>query len=159
MKVLFLHGLGVEPGGVQPDFLRRNGLHVIEPALPHGDFEGAVVIAQDHVETHNPEVVVGCSRGGAVAMELDAEDMPLVLLAPAWRKWGRATTVGPDTMIIHSPRDRVIRFEDSQLLLRNSQLPERALGAVGADHFLSDGGSLEQLLEAVLTAGSRRALV
>lgn len=159
MKVLFLHGLGVEPGEAQPGFLRRSGLHVIEPALPHGDFDEAVAIAQDHLETHSPDVIVGCSRGGAVAMALNADDIPLVLLAPAWRKWGRATTVGPDTTILHSPRDRVIRFEDSQLLLRNSQLSERALVAVGPDHFFSDDESLERLLDVVLTVGSGRILV
>lgn len=159
MKVLFLHGLGVEPGGAQPDYLHRNGLCVVEPALPHGDFDEAVAIAQDCLATHSPDVVAGCSRGGAVAMALNGDDTPLVLLAPAWRKWGRATTVGPGTTILHSPRDRVIRFEDSQILVRNSRIPERALVPVGADHFFRDEESLERLLDVVLAAGRQRTLV
>ena len=159
MKVLFLHGLGVEPGGHIPCFLEYGGLDVIEPALPHGDFDEAVAIAEEALQRHQPEVVIGASRGGAVAMALKADDAPLVLIAPAWRKWGRASTVGPETTILHSPHDRVIRFEDSSLLVRNSGLPASALVPVGADHFFGEEASLTRVLDAALAAGRRRALV
>jgi hypothetical protein len=35
-------------------------------------------------DQHHPDVVVGSSRGGAVAMNIDAGAAPLVLLCPAW---------------------------------------------------------------------------
>ena len=71
MKILFLHGWGSTPGGVKPTFLRTNGHEVCNPHLPDDDFEAAVHIAQAHFDQQRPEVVVGSSRGGAVAMNLD----------------------------------------------------------------------------------------
>ena len=46
-------------------------------------------------------MVVGSSRGGAVAMSLDSGDTPLVLLCPAWKKYRAAKTVKPSTVILH----------------------------------------------------------
>ena len=93
MKVLFLHGWRSVPGGVEPTFLARHGHEVINPALPHEDFEEAVRIAQAEFDKHQPQVVVGSSRGGAVAMNLYSGDARLVLLCPAWKRHGKATTV------------------------------------------------------------------
>ena len=45
-------------------------------------------------DEHRPDVVVGSSRGGAVAMNLRNDSARLVLLCPAWKKWGSAKTVG-----------------------------------------------------------------
>jgi hypothetical protein len=54
-------------------------------------------------------------------------DVPLVLLCPAWKRWGTTTAVTPNTLILHSPTDEVIPSADSQELLRNSSRPESAL--------------------------------
>ena len=43
-------------------------------------------------------------------------DAKLVLLCPAWKNWGTATTVRPDTVILHSRADDVIPFADSDEL-------------------------------------------
>lgn len=43
------------------------------------------------------EIVVGSSRGGAVAVNLKSGSARLVLLCPAWKKWGQAHTVKPGT--------------------------------------------------------------
>ena len=71
-------------------------------------------------------------------MNIDTGDTPLVLLCPAWKRWGTATTVKPSTVILHSPADETVPFADSQELLRNSGLPESALIVVGTDHRLAD---------------------
>src|SRR6476469_9364472 len=102
MKVLFLHGWQSVPGGVKPTHLRDHGHEVINPKLPDEDFAGAVRIAQATFDTHQPQVVVGSSRGGAVAMNIDAGGARLVLLCPAWKRWGAARTIGPDAVILHS---------------------------------------------------------
>ena len=68
MKVLFLHGWNSVVGGVKPTFLKDHGHEVINPALPHEDFAEAVRIAQAEFDKHRPQVIVGSSRGGAVAM-------------------------------------------------------------------------------------------
>ena len=82
-------------------------------------------------------------------MNIDSGSAPLVLLCPAWKRWGTATTVKPGTVILHSQADEVVPFADSQELLRNSGLPESALIVVGNEHRLADAESLKAMLEAV----------
>ncbi len=82
MNILFLHGWQSIPGGVKPTFLKDHGHEVLNPALPDDDFEAAVAIAQAEFDQHHPDVVVGSSRGGAVAMNIDSGSTPLVLVRP-----------------------------------------------------------------------------
>jgi alpha-beta hydrolase superfamily lysophospholipase len=149
MKILFLHGWTSTPGGVKPSYLQEHGHTVLNPALPDEDFGAAVGIAQAEFDHHRPDVVVGSSRGGAVAMNIQSGRTPLVLLCPAWKRWGTAMTVKPATIILHSPADDVVPFADSRELVRNSGLPESALIAVGTDHRLADTEPLRKMLEAV----------
>ena len=148
MRILFLHGWTSVPGGRKPTFLKDAGHTVFNPALPDEDFEEAVRIAQAEYEEHQPDVVVGSSRGGAVAMNIESGDTPLVLLCPAWKKWGAATKVKANTTILHSRQDDVVPFENSVELIRNSGLPESALIEVGTDHRLADPEPLAKMLEA-----------
>src|ERR1039457_2556052 len=108
MKILFLYGWHSVPGGVKPSFLAQHGHEVINPKLPDEDFTEAVRIAQEEFDKHQPDVVVGSSRGGAVAMNIKSGSAKLVLLCPAWKKWGPARTVKPGTVILHSRADDVI---------------------------------------------------
>jgi membrane protease YdiL (CAAX protease family) len=146
MKVLFLHGWQSVPGGVKPTFLAQHGHTVINPKLPDDDMEEAVRIAQAEFDQHQPQIVVGSSRGGAVAMNIKNGDAKLVLLCPAWKKFGTVMTVKPGTVILHSQADEVIPFADSEELVRNSQLPAEALIEVGTDHRLADKEPLAAML-------------
>jgi hypothetical protein len=92
---------------------------------------------------------VGSSRGGAVAVNLESGSTRLVLICPAWKKWGKAKTVKPGTTIIHSRADDVVPFEDSVDLLSKSGLSASALNEVGQDHRQADPEPLESLLRAV----------
>jgi alpha-beta hydrolase superfamily lysophospholipase len=148
MKILFLHGWQSVPGGVKPTYLARHGHEVIEPNLPDEDFAEAVRIAQAEYDRHRPAVVVGSSRGGAVAMSLDSGDTPLVLLCPAWKKYGTASPVKKDTTILHSRADDVVPFTDSEELVKNSGLPASALIEVGTDHRLAEPEPLAAMLRA-----------
>jgi hypothetical protein len=156
MKVLFLHGWQSVPGGVKPTFLKDNGHQVINPKLPDGDFAGAVRIAQAEFDRHQPAVVVGSSRGGAVAMNIDSGEARLVLLCPAWKRHGTARTVKPGTVILHSRADDVVPFADSEELVKNSGLPASALVEVGQDHRLADPEPLAAMLKACEAADTRR---
>ena len=138
MRILFLHGWQSVPGGVKPTFLAQHGHTVINPKLPDDDFGEAVRIAQAELDKHRPEAVVASSRGGAVAMSINSGNTRLVLLCPAWRKWGTVRTVKPGTVILHSRADDVVPFADSEELVRNSGLPSSALIEVGDDHRLAD---------------------
>ena len=86
MKILFLHGWHSVPGGVKPSYLVSHGHTVINPALDHDDWGEAVRTAQAEYDRQHPDVIVGSSRGGAVAMNLDSGSTPLVLLCPAWKR-------------------------------------------------------------------------
>ncbi len=66
VKILYLHGWNSVVGGVKPTYLKSHGHEIVEPSLAHEDFEAAIKTAQAAFDQHQPEVVVGSSRGGAV---------------------------------------------------------------------------------------------
>lgn len=80
------------------------------------EFIAAVTTAQAEFDNHQPNVVVGSSRGGAVAMNINSGDGKLVLLCPAWKNCGTVETVKPGTVILHSRADDVIPFADLEEL-------------------------------------------
>ena len=146
MKILFLHGWHSVPGGVKPTYLKDNGHEVINPALDDDDFATALATAQSVFDKHQPQVVVGSSRGGAVALNINSNTTPLVLLCPAWKKWGTVKTLKSTTLILHSRNDEVIPFADSEELVASSGLPPETLIEIGSDHRLADKSSLSVML-------------
>jgi hypothetical protein len=148
MKILFLHGLNSAVGGVKPMYLKDHGHEVVNPALPHEHLAEAVRIAQAEFDKHRPQVVVGSSRGGAAAMNINSGAAKLVLLCPAWKKYGTAKTVKPDTVILHSRADDVVPFGDSEELAKHSGA---TLIEVGTDHRLADPEPLAAMLRACET--------
>ena len=146
MKSLFLHGWHSTPGGVKPTYLKDHGHEVANPALDDDDFAAAVATAQAEFDKQQPEVVVGSSRGGAVAMNINSRDAKLVLLCPAWKKYGTAKAVKPGTVILHSRADDVAPFADSEELVKTSGLPASALIEIGNDHRLADPEPLAAML-------------
>jgi hypothetical protein len=150
MKILFLHGWQSVPGGVKPTYLKDHGHEVLNPKLPDEDFAEAVRIAQAEFDAHRPQVVVGSSRGGAVAMSIDSGDARLVLLSPAWRKYGAVKTVKPGTVILHSRADGVVPFADSEELAKAGGA---TLSEIGTDHRLADPEPLTAMLRACEEAG------
>lgn len=148
MKILFLHGWHSTPGGLKPNCLVEHGHEVLNPALPDDDFEESVRIAQAEYDQGQPDVIVGSSRGGAVAVNINSQDTPLVLLCPGWKTWGTATTVKKSTTMLHSQADDVVPFAHSEELARNSGLHSEALIVVGTEHRLADSESLDAMLAA-----------
>ena len=154
MRILFLHGWQSVVGGVKQTYLRDSGHEVINPALDDNDFDAAVRTAQLEFDQHRPDVIVGSSRGGAVAMNIDSGETPLVLLCPAWKNWGTAGTLKGNSVILHSRADDVIPFSSSEELIESSQLPPEMLIEVGNDHRLADPESLAVMLWACCLLGS-----
>ena len=145
MRILFLHGWHSVPGGVKPTYLKDHGHEVINPALDDDDFATALATAQAAFDQYQPQVVVGSSRGGAVAMNINSGTARLILLCPAWKNWGTARTVRHGAVILHSRADEVIPFAESEELARNSGA---ALIEVGTDHRLADPEPLAAMLKA-----------
>src|SRR5262249_53426079 len=108
----------------------------------------AARIAQTEFDRHHPDVVVGSSRGGAVAMNINSGDAKLVLLCPAWKKYGAAGTVKAGAVILHSRAEYCVPFAHSEELVRNSKLPTASLIEVGGDPRLADTEPLQAMLEA-----------
>jgi len=148
LKLLFLTGWHAQPGGSKPTMLRDHGHEVMEPDLDDDDFLNAVRTAQAAFENCQPDVVVGLSRGGAVAMNIDTGETPLVLMCPGWKRWGDARSVKKNTVILHSRSDDVVPFSFSEELVSNSDLPREALIETGNDHWLSDPEPLQAMLAA-----------
>src|SRR5580704_11100357 len=120
MKILFLRGWNSVPGGRKPTYLVDHGHEVLNPSLPDDDFVAAVRIAQSEFDHHRPSVIVGSSRGGAVAMNVQSGDTPLILLCPAWKRWGTVRKIKPQTLILHSRADDVIPYAESEELIQIS---------------------------------------
>jgi hypothetical protein len=81
-------------------------------------------------------------------MNIRSGDTALVLLCPAWKRWGTAKVVKKNTTILHARADDVVPFADSEELVRNSGLPTTALVEVGGDHRLADPEPLAAMLRA-----------
>ena len=146
MKILFLHGFGSDPNGIRPTFLKKSGYEVIHPALPDDDFDASVRIAQQAFDRGKPDVVVGSSRGGAVAMNVRTGDVPLILIAPAWRNWGTARKAKPGSRILHSAYDDVVPIENSRRLVQESGLPDDCLVVAGENHRMVDEAAFAALV-------------
>ena len=148
MRILFLQGWHSVPGGVKPTFLKDHGHTVLNPSLDDDDFEAAVRTAQAEYDQNQPDVIVGSSRGGAVALNIDSKDTPLILLCPAWKNWGTVKKLKLNSVILHSCKDDVIPFADSEELVDRSGLPPQTLIEVGDDHRLADEEPLKAMVDA-----------
>jgi|TARA_R110001583_G_scaffold21333_5_gene81033 alpha-beta hydrolase superfamily lysophospholipase len=142
MKVLLLHGKESQPGGTKARAIESAGHELINPDLRTG-WPEAVQTAQDAVDEYRPDIVVGSSRGGALAMNIDAGGAPRILIAPAWKMFGGADTIPSNTIILHSEADDIVSFEDSIELAKRTGAK---LVSVGSDHRMSDGEALSALV-------------
>ncbi len=142
MKILFLHGLESQPGGSKVKYLQGLGHTVLNPLLPKHDFDKSVKVAQALIDSEHPEIVVGSSRGGAIAMNIDARGARLILIAPAWKRFGNASSTSTNTTILHCRDDKIVPYKDSAELGVN-------LMSCGDDHKMSDKLALTALGQAV----------
>jgi len=158
MKVLFLHGLESKPGGTKAAYLESKGYEVLNPALPKTDFEESIRIAQEVIDQEQPNVIVGSSRGGAVAMGVNPCGASVVLIAPGWRRFLNEEKIAEwnircepsTTMILHSKNDDIIPLADSEEIVRNHGVK---LIEVGTGHRMSDTDALEALHDVVKWLG------
>ena len=160
MKILFLHGLESKPGGTKACFLEAKGHDVLNPALPKTSFLESVQIAQDVINREQPDIVVGSSRGGAVAMSVNTINAPRVLIAPAWKRYLDQDQLEAwdircepqNTIILHSENDEVIPISESVAL---QDMHGIKLIRVGDNHRMSGTDALEALEDVVKWLGCR----
>lgn len=146
-KVLYLHGLfGKGSKSFKASRLWFTGYDVNSPDLNQWFFSSSLDIAQKAYDKYKPDIIVGSSRGGALAMSMDYGDTPLVLMAPAWKYYGCKPKIKSKAIILHSPKDNVIPYGESEYL---SQVTNMELCPTGDSHKLSDIDSTNLMLDVV----------
>ena len=151
-KVLFLHGMEGTPEGTKPTYLKKMGYRVIAPVLPKDNFELSLQRARDAFENFEPDIVVGSSRGGAIATALKTGETPKVLIAPAWKKFGVTDlNVDKTTVVLHCADDDLVPYEDSVELTKpeDGEFFGPTLTECGENHRMSDEEALQHLLWAI----------
>lgn len=134
--ILFLHGW-FSSGESKTNFLRFLGYHVLKPDLNNYLFFVARHQAQKIYDQTQPDLIVGSSRGAAIALNINSKQTPMILLSPPWRHFGKTSIISkPNTIVIHSLHDTLIPHEDSVILLKNSVKGVKLLSC-GVDHQLN----------------------
>tara|TARA_A100001015_G_scaffold318460_1_gene438422 strand:+ start:331 stop:813 length:483 start_codon:yes stop_codon:yes gene_type:complete len=150
-KILFLHGMEGTPEGTKPTFLRGKGFRVIAPSLPKEDFTLSVKRAEYAMHAFKPDVIVGSSRGGAVACAMAAGYTPKILIAPAYKKFDvKNPDVDITTTILHCKKDDLVDFEDSIKLKEQFACD---LIECGEGHRMSDPAALQTILDVLKEMG------
>ena len=144
--VLYLHGLNSKPGGNKPRFIEKHGYRVLNPALPKNSWDDSIQIAQNLVLKEKPDVLVGSSRGGAVAMSVNTNGAPLVLVSPAWNRFKVPTNIPPSSVIIAPPDDKIVPTSDSKFL---SSECRGTFICAGNNHRMNSQDALEAIVDAI----------
>lgn len=120
-RVQFVHGLESGPGGSKARYLAEHFPDALTPAMNTKDFEASIEVQRAAIEEKAPDVLVGSSFGGAVAVALlqrGAWKGPTLLLAPAVKHFGLPPRLPENVrvLIVHGTRDDVVDIETSRLL-------------------------------------------
>ncbi len=121
-RVQFIHGLEGSPKGSKARLFAER-FTAVTPAMDTGDFEACVALQAEAVTSFRPDVLVGSSFGGAVAVALLQRGGwrgPTLLLAQAALRRGLPAQLpeGVRVWIVHGRRDDLIDIEDSRTLAR-----------------------------------------
>lgn len=140
LRVLFIHGLEGSPQGAKARYLAAR-FDARTPAMDTSDLEGSIAAQAHAVVDFAPDVVVGSSYGGAVAVALLARGAwrgPTVLLAPAAGRLdvGNALPEGVAVTVVHAARDAIIPREDSEALAATGTAGRVRLVVVDDEHRL-----------------------
>ena len=120
MRVLYFHGFASSPQSAKLLALRRllePGVELVSPDMnvptfEHLDFEAMAQVAVDAARRSAPDVIVGSSLGGLVALELVRRGFvaPLVLIAPAvgvGERWGSRLPPGDPIEVFNHAANRL----------------------------------------------------
>ncbi|HVU04435.1 MAG TPA: YqiA/YcfP family alpha/beta fold hydrolase, partial [Polyangiaceae bacterium] len=156
LSVQFIHGLESSPTSSKAQYLDRF-FDSVAPAMDTSDFEGAVRTQAAALRERPPDVLVGSSFGGAVALALLARGIyrgPTVLLAPAHRHYGVPETIpnGVSVVLVHGTRDDVVSIEGSRALARTGTPGLVELVEIDDEHRLGTILERDQLQRHVRTA-------
>ena len=151
LRVQFIHGLEGSPSGAKARLLAKH-FDALTPAMDTGDFEASVEVQHRALAAFEPDVLVGSSFGGAVAVELLQQGRwsgPTLLLAQAAVRRGQSPVLPPDVpiWIVHGRSDGLIDPADSRLLAGSGSPSWVRLLEVDDDHALHQSVESELLID------------
>ena len=122
LRVLFVHGLESGPSGQKAVYLGER-FRALTPKMDTKSFAGSVDLQAQALRDFEPDVLVGSSFGGAVAVALldrGAWRGPTLLLAPAAGYFGVTEALPPHVpiLIVHGKDDNVVAIEGSRRLAK-----------------------------------------
>jgi pimeloyl-ACP methyl ester carboxylesterase len=159
--VQFVHGLESSPSGDKARYFSRHFDAVTLP-MDTSVFEASVGVQAARIAERSPDVLVGSSFGGAVALALLVRGIfrgPTLLLAPAHRYYGveEGVPLGVPVLIVHGTRDSVVSIEGSRALARTGTLGLVRLVEVDDEHrlgTLTQSDALANLVKSAFHFGS-----
>jgi predicted esterase len=165
VRVLYIHGLESGPLGNKARFLAAR-FDTLTPQMDTSDLAACIEVQTTAIASFAPDVVVGSSFGGGVAVALliaGAWRGPTVLLAHAARKMRVGgephIPAGTPVVLVHGTRDDIIPVEDSRLLAATGSPELVRLIEVDDDHRLTaftESGRLAEVVEQALHLTEKR---
>jgi CubicO group peptidase (beta-lactamase class C family) len=160
LRVQFIHGLEGSPRGAKARLLAKH-FCARTPAMDTRDFAACVEVQAAALHSFCPDVLVGSSFGGAVAVELLRRGLwrgPTLLLAQAAVKRDPRVRLpeGVPVWLVHGRRDDIVDPEDSRALAQTGTASLVRLIEVDDDHPLHAtvrGGRLSELVRELASAG------
>jgi pimeloyl-ACP methyl ester carboxylesterase len=161
LRIQFIHGLEGSPQGAKARLLAQHFCS-FTPEMNTRDFGACVELQAAALAGFRPDVLVGSSFGGAVAVELLRRGLwrgPTLLLAQAALKRDANARLpqGVPVWLVHGRRDDIVDFEDSGRLARTGTPRLVRLFEVDDDHPLHAtvaSGRLPELVRELVVAAA-----
>jgi predicted esterase len=158
LRVQFAHGLESSPQGAKARLFAEHFI-AETPAMNTGDFGSCVEVHAAALARFEPDVLVGSSFGGAVAVALLERGLwrgPTLLLAQAAEHYrpGVRLPEGVRVLLVHARQDTVVSLEDSRRLAQTGTPALVELIERDDDHALTElvaSGELVELVQRVAT--------